>query len=248
VSLREDRNVISGGTTGLCCWPAGEALATWLDSQPEDRWRILERCSHADGRWAGGKVMELGSGAGLTGIFLVKRWRHRLQEVVLTDCHPEVLGNLGHNLTANLDPELAVTSQEPLVLQAGRFTVRTLHLDWEQVRLGKTSKLNLLSNLIFQAALSASPPFSPDVVLGADIVFDVTVIPSLVSTLRLLLPPSGRAFLACTVRNRNTVDFFLEQCAGGGLAVEEALLAAPGPGLPPIVLLTIQPSLPRPDP
>ena len=70
-------------------------------------------------------------------------------------------------------------------------------------------------------------PIYPDVVLGADIVFDTTVIPSLVgyiiiilevlitydqvTTLGLLLSPSCEAFIACTVRNEDTHNFFLDR-------------------------------------
>ena len=60
VSLREERAVISSGTTGLCSWPAGEALATWVGGQGQARWR-------------GSKVIELGAGAGMAGIYTIKR-------------------------------------------------------------------------------------------------------------------------------------------------------------------------------
>ena len=58
VSVREARAVISGGTTGLSSWTAGQSLALWLDSRPD----LL----------AGKKVLELGAGAGITGIFALK--------------------------------------------------------------------------------------------------------------------------------------------------------------------------------
>ena len=60
VSLREERAVISCGTTGLCSWPAGEALASWVGGQGQARWR-------------GSRVMELGAGAGMAGIYTIKR-------------------------------------------------------------------------------------------------------------------------------------------------------------------------------
>ena len=58
VSVRETRAVISGGTTGLSSWTAGQSLAAWLDSRPH----LL----------SGKTVLELGAGAGITGIFALK--------------------------------------------------------------------------------------------------------------------------------------------------------------------------------
>ena len=58
VSVREARAVISGGTTGLSSWTAGQCLAVWLDSRPH----IV----------SGKTVLELGAGAGITGIFALK--------------------------------------------------------------------------------------------------------------------------------------------------------------------------------
>ena len=56
--MREARAVISGGTTGLSSWTAGQSLAAWLDSRPH----LL----------SGKTVLELGAGAGITGIFALK--------------------------------------------------------------------------------------------------------------------------------------------------------------------------------
>ena len=63
VSLREAKAVISGGTTGLSSWTAGEYLACWLDV--EDRAKMMK----------GKRVVELGAGSGISGIFALKRWR-----------------------------------------------------------------------------------------------------------------------------------------------------------------------------
>ena len=70
VSIRENKVAISGGTTGLCSWPAGEALCSWIDVQGAS--------------WTGKKVLELGSGSGISGIFTARRWGNILQNIVLT--------------------------------------------------------------------------------------------------------------------------------------------------------------------
>ena len=50
-----------------------------------------------------------------------------------------------------------------------------------------------------------------DLVLGADIVFDPELLPSLVRTVRTLLARRGdsRALVACCVRNQQTFSLFL---------------------------------------
>ena len=192
VSIQESRMAISGGTTGLCSWPAGEALTSWIDAQGAS--------------WEGKRVLELGSGSGISGIFTAKRWGSHLQEIVLTDCHDEVLGNLRHNVEVNLGKDDAV--------------VRVEELDWESVS-------------------ESSLPCKPDILLGADIVFDGRVIPSLVRTIHLLLSSSSscKAHIACTVRNQDTLDLFLSECKVRKLKVEEELLEASTSGLPPIILI-----------
>ena len=190
VSIRESRMAISGGTTGLCSWPAGEALASWVDGEGNN--------------WEGKRVLELGSGSGISGIFIAKRWRSNLEEIVLTDCHDEVLSNLRHNVEVNLDK--------------GGVKVRVEELDWESI-----------SESSFQ--------MKPDILLGADIVFDGRVIPSLVSTIHLLLSSSSKAHIACTVRNQDTLDLFLSECRRKELRVEEEPLEAPTSGLPPIIII-----------
>lgn len=68
--------------------------------------------------------------------------------------------------------------------------------------------------------------FAPDIVLGADIVFDPSLVPSLVSTIsKLLCEKNGTAFICSTVRKQihpikdylkeNSIYFF---CPKGTLA------------------------------
>merc|ERR1712008_606664 len=133
-----------------------------------------------------------------------KRWGSHLQEIVLTDCHDEVLSNLRQNVEVNLGKDDSV--------------VRVEELDWESF-----SESNL--------------PIKPDILLGADIVFDGRVIPSLVHTIHLFLSSSSscEAHIACTVRNQDTLDLFLSECKVKELKVEEETLEAPTSELPPII-------------
>ena len=195
VSIRENKVAISGGTTGLCSWPAGEALCSWIDVQGAS--------------WTGKKVLELGSGSGISGIFTARRWGDILEGIVLTDCHEEVLSNLQHNVEANLK-------------QKHVRKVKVEDLDWEAVS-------------------ESSLPSHPDILLGADIVFDGRVIPCLVNTINIFLSvsPSCMAHIACTIRNQDTLNLFLSECKTKKLVVEEEPLEEASSGVPAIVLLHI---------
>jgi predicted nicotinamide N-methyase len=105
-----------------------------------------------------------GAGAGLSGIYALKRWPN-IREYIFTDCHARVLENLRHNLAVN-----------------NAVAGRVEHLDWEEEE-GERSRL------------------LPDVVLGADIVYDARIIPSLVSTLSRLLGAGAVAYIVSTIRN-----------------------------------------------
>ncbi|KAJ4302470.1 hypothetical protein N0V88_002615 [Collariella sp. IMI 366227] len=68
-----------------------------------------------------------------------------------------------------------------------------------------------------------------DMVLGADITYDVSVIPALVATLQELagLFPGIEIVIAATERNRATFESFLEACAKRGFALSHASFAVP---------------------
>ncbi|KAL8619207.1 hypothetical protein ACOMHN_049989 [Nucella lapillus] len=84
--------------------------------------------------------------------------------------------------------------------------VKMCQLDWQQTH------------------ACGSPLLRADVILGADVVYDPSIIPSLVSLLRRLLDPGPdkslhrRAFIASTVRNEDTRDAFLIALSSEGLS------------------------------
>lgn len=63
---------------------------------------------------------------------------------------------------------------------------------------------------------------APEVVLGADLLYDPGVIPALVALLHGLLRAGAQAYIATTLRNATTVEAFVEGACGAGLAVEDA--------------------------
>ncbi|GLV35946.1 uncharacterized protein CBL_09836 [Carabus blaptoides fortunei] len=86
ITLKENRNFISEGTTGLCSWQAALALSEYC----------LINKHHLQRR----TVLELGAGVGLVGITVALHCQPRA--IYLTDCHPKVLAVLAENVSLNL--------------------------------------------------------------------------------------------------------------------------------------------------
>ncbi|VDI10031.1 Hypothetical predicted protein [Mytilus galloprovincialis] len=89
VSLQESIHLISQGTTGLNTWQAALHLAEWAFENSD----LLENR----------KVLELGSGLGLTGIAICKQCK--LRSLTFSDCHPQVLYLLMVNLEINFNSD-----------------------------------------------------------------------------------------------------------------------------------------------
>lgn len=85
VSVAEAPQIISEGTTGLSCWQAGIFLADWMYQNPT--------------KFTGKRLLELGSGTGGTGLIVARSCRPR--ELILSDCHENVLRLLRENVELN---------------------------------------------------------------------------------------------------------------------------------------------------
>ncbi|XP_014240463.1 protein-lysine N-methyltransferase EEF2KMT [Cimex lectularius] len=130
ISLKESVSAISQGTTGLCTWQAGVALANWGIRHKE----FL--CNR--------KVLELGSGSGLTGLALIYS-DVTPSSYIFSDCHPAVLKQLQYNINLN-NPESRTDSLKTLL----ETNVRILSLNWEDVEY-----------------TNFDPQFKPEVILAA---------------------------------------------------------------------------------
>eukprot|EP00271_Cylindrocystis_brebissonii_P007488 TRINITY_DN21058_c0_g1_i1.p1 TRINITY_DN21058_c0_g1~~TRINITY_DN21058_c0_g1_i1.p1 ORF type:complete len:557 (+),score=85.07 TRINITY_DN21058_c0_g1_i1:36-1706(+) len=219
ISLRMSLNMLEGNT-GCHVWPASFHLADVLLSNPS--------------LVAGRVCVELGSGSGLLGVCLAQLPAVP-KEVILTDGDEDTLLNLCHNLLINdvnttglSDGREEMDKASPTTLRvegreeerAPKVTIR--HLDWET------------------ASEDGLQALRPDVVLGADVAYDPTVIPHLVRVIAALLrKPSGTetsfqsvepckmkstaslhpplALIANVVRSRDTWQLFIEEAARAGL-------------------------------
>jgi len=170
ITIQEKAVSLSEGTTGLVTWLAGEHLAKW--------------CLANTQLFSQKRVLELGSGCGLTGLAVLSL--NQAEWFTFTDVHDSVLTYIQNNVEINNRG-----------LETNCCDVR--YLSWDEPSSWGNS--------------------SYDIILGADIVFDVAIVPCLVDTLSFFLsqPPDDKgecspvAYISSTVRNESTYSSFLEE-------------------------------------
>ena len=209
VSLVEKSELICNGTTGLRTWQAGKFLFKW----------IVDNLYHLPQAEEYG-ILELGSGVGYTGLCIFNDKRCTPRQITLTDHHTSVLNALYQNVIANLGmpktkcPENGIYSDERNIVFPKTFTSdcggRNLvidSLDWEH----------------FVIKESNPPMYLCDIVIGADIVFDVSVIPHLVNVIVKFLTDLGtkKVILANCLRNEATDIFFVNSLKQHNVSVEK---------------------------
>ncbi|XP_066238764.1 protein-lysine N-methyltransferase EEF2KMT isoform X1 [Saccopteryx leptura] len=196
ITLSESPAIISHGTTGLVTWNAALYLAEWAIENPE-------AFTHRT-------VLELGSGAGLTGLAICKVCRPRAY--VFSDCHSRVLEQLRGNVLLNgllLEPDATSTAQHPghntQNSESPRVTVA--RLDWDTVTAPQLAA------------------FQPDVVIAADVLYCPETTLSLVRALQRLSDcredqRAPDAYVAFTVRNPETCQLFTTKLGQAGISWE----------------------------
>ncbi|KIM47633.1 hypothetical protein M413DRAFT_205482 [Hebeloma cylindrosporum] len=200
VTLLESRTTIESGTTGLRTWMASFVLARYLILHPE---LVTSK-----------RVLELGSGIGFLAIIVASLQCLQNPSVDtalsksslwITDINDEVLARCRDNI--NL----------PCNLSSSHPDIHYRNLDWSQSMDADDSCLKALIH----------EKIDPDLILGADIIFDPQLIPSLVGTLEIALRPSKGSrkakvsIIALTMRNEDTLGQFLAQLRESSLHVEE---------------------------
>jgi predicted nicotinamide N-methyase len=202
ITLLESRSLISaGGTTGLRTWEAALHLGRFLCAHPD-----IVRGRH---------ILELGAGTGYLSILCARHLE--AAHVIASDGSDDVLYNLPDNLFLNElehTSSATITSQEqvsvPHESQATYGTVTLMDIKWGYALLGTEEE-----------KWNGGRPV--DVVLGADVTYDRSVIPSLVGTVLELfaLYPQVEVYISATQRNRDTFQVFLDVCQGHGLKVDD---------------------------
>lgn len=143
---------------------------------------LAEWCLANPSKIKGRSVLELGSGTGLTGLVVAKACAPA--RVVLTDGNEKVLALLRENVAENCN---------------NGELVSVVALDWEEV----------------DTSLSEWKDLQPEVVIAADVVYDGTLFGPLCSAIEAVFRRSGSngccLYLACTMRNEETLNGFLAQ-------------------------------------
>ncbi|KIP11780.1 hypothetical protein PHLGIDRAFT_63116 [Phlebiopsis gigantea 11061_1 CR5-6] len=141
------------------------------------------------------RILELGSGVGLLGIITATLQMHEPQAhatIRLTDVNSDVLARC----SANLNLECNKSASHP--------AVGTAALDW-------TDSLSETGIAVVHTLLQE---IAPDIILGADVVYDPGIIPPLVETLRLALQNGDNvALIALTERNADTMTQFIQSAS-----------------------------------
>jgi hypothetical protein len=150
-------------------------------------------CTHATDLVRGKSILELGAGTGYVSILCSKHLG--ASHVLATDGSDEVVSDFATNFYLNgLQDSSLIEGKE---LNWGQALLGSEHPQWNSGR-------------------------QIDLVLGADVTYDVSGIPALVSTFGELfdLYPSVKIIIAATVRIPTTFQRFLETCRGNRYVVE----------------------------
>lgn len=157
----------------------------------------IENNSDFDGK----VILELGCGVGLTGLCIIRKCFPK--QYVFTDCHNDVLDMVSKNVKFNLLPDKK-TSQVKLRSKINRLkleamygdtSVQIMELNWEDIHKYINEQWVI-----------------PDIIIGADILYEADAFPVLVSGLKALVSFNNRyAIIAGMVRNMDTISQFLRQ-------------------------------------
>ncbi|XP_048860502.1 protein-lysine N-methyltransferase EEF2KMT [Brienomyrus brachyistius] len=178
ISLSESVAAISEGTTGLVTWEAALYLAEWA----------LENTQIFKDR----ALLELGSGAGLTGVVVCRSCSPA--RYTFSDCHPCVLRRLQDNV------------QQNGLGAPGGPRVAVEELDWTAVTDERLQELH------------ADTVIAADVVYDPHIISSLVKLLLRLLRCRVRVPPD--IYIASTVRNPDTYDRFKNQLGGAGIRHE----------------------------
>ncbi|XP_050345646.1 uncharacterized protein YdcI-like [Nymphalis io] len=177
ITIKETKNMVINGTTGLKTWEAGLMLSDWALCQKEI--------------FSNKNVLELGSGVGFTGITIAKQCD--IASMIMTDCHSDVLKTINNNIQINLSELCLKENIKSNIYISGRKSIGVMMLDWND-----TEDLSL--------------PFIPNIVIGADIVYDPSILQPLLNVLLMIHKINNNVdiYIASVIRNQDTFNEFLK--------------------------------------
>ncbi|KAJ8084656.1 hypothetical protein PM082_003431 [Marasmius tenuissimus] len=157
------------------------------------------------------RILELGSGIGFLGIVVasLQQLLRGVSSLWLTDVNEDVLSQCRQNLSLDCN----LSSKHP--------DVHYRTLDWFDALEDEQGGLH-----------SFLRECSAEIILGADVVFDPSLVDPLAATLSQALrqtSPTPTAIIALTVRNEETYQSFLSAVKGRDIQVEEIIFECEAP-------------------
>ncbi|CDI78442.1 hypothetical protein, conserved [Eimeria acervulina] len=185
-------------TTGVALWGSAVVGARWLHDVAKQSPEVF----------AGKTVLELGAGCGLLGL-CCSLLQHSPVSVVLSDVFPHTLNNLVHNCTIN--NITLKQQQQQQQQQQQRAEVEVVRLDCCDPKTFPTDEQGSIRRF--------------DVIVGSDLLYDVSALKNLVMSICCLLKPkTGRLYYTHKL-SRDGAPLLADALRQAGLKVEE--LGAP---------------------
>lgn len=200
------------GTTGLITWQGSLALFNFANT-----------CGMP---LANAKILELGSGAGLFGMGVLKSFPNQVTQYTFSDVHADVLNAIAINCHLNFTScygyqELKTwlrngppIQKETHLKTASEQGIQIQHLDW----------LDCSDELI--------ESLDYDIIFGADLTYTLCLLQPLANLIKRLLKAKSEcnsAFIACTHRKVGSIETFLQHVQDEGMDYSVAWRTTFGP-------------------
>ena len=158
-------------------------------------------------------MLELGAGSGLLSLFCSRVLGAR--HVITTDGDAGVLTGLEANVEFNRRISSSQATSSDSTSSPASPLAENPRIRWPVAR-----QLYFNDAPTLTAILSSSPS-PPDLILGTDITYHLSIIDDLVQTLRQIVDHTHncKILISSTVRNSDTLSRFLSACEEGGLQV-----------------------------
>ncbi|CAH0604812.1 unnamed protein product [Chrysodeixis includens] len=188
ITIKETRNMVVNGTTGLKTWEAALMLSDWALSN--------------QGIFSKKNVLELGSGVGFTGITIGKLCD--IETLMFTDCHDDVLKTIRENVQINFADFEQEETEDVISFKSENKCLSVMQLDWNYVD-------ELPDDIV------------PDILIGADIVYDPTILVPLCNVIHTFCERNSdlEVYIASIIRNEETFTSFLETLSESQLHYEK---------------------------
>lgn len=202
-------------TTGLITWQGSLALFHFTNSFGMPL--------------ANAKILELGSGAGLFGMGVLKSFPNQVNQYVFSDVHADVLNAISINCQLNF----ARSSYDHEELKTWlRNGPPRIHRNDLKTASGQSIKIQHLDWLDCSNDVIDSLDY--DIIFGADLTYTLCLLQPLAQLLkRLLMAKKSKccnsAFIACTHRKVGSIEAFLQHVQDEGLEYSVAWRTTFGP-------------------